>query len=156
MEQTGDVSLTEQPSARLRIEHVGPDLPAIWPVLRRQYCRMLLRGAGDTLTEAQIVESLAAGTYRMIVGYLDDRIVGSCIYRFEERERGLACQVVGIAGWNMDVWKDPFCDYMDDVCDRAGAYCLETFARTGTAQQLKERGWRTKAILMEKRYGRQL
>ena len=152
-EQTGSGSKTSPPS--VRIEEVSPwELSAVWPVFRSQYLRMLKRGAGDSLTEGEIVMNISHGQYKMVVGYVDDKLVGSCLYQFLQYPKGLVVEVVGIAGWDMDVWKDPFCDYMDEVCDLARARSIQTFARGGTAKQLKERGWRTKALLMEKRYGR--
>lgn len=146
--------MTEQ--SRVEIEHCKSvaDFKSVWPVFRRQYLAMLKRGAGESLTEDEIIDCLYSGEYQMIYGVLENsRLCGSCIFTFQEREKGLACFVVGIAGWDMDEWKDPFCDYMDEVCKMKGCYALETIARAGNVPQLKERGWRTKGTWMEKRYG---
>lgn len=142
--------------SQVSVERVERDeLQAIWPILKPQYDKMYHHGAGDTLTEADIIGGLMSGEYEMIVGYLaDGRICGSCIYRYEAREKGVACQVIGIAGWNVDEWTQPFMDYMDGLMERQGCYTLETFARRGTATKLTQLGWRTKSVLMEKRYGR--
>ncbi len=141
---------------QVKIERVLPsELEAVWPILKPQFDKLYHHGAGDTLSEHDIIEQLMFGEYEMIVGYREDgRICGSCIYRFEERDRGLACEVVAIAGWNVGQWTDPFMEYMDELMKEMGCYTLETFARRATAKELSRRGWRTKAIFMEKRYGR--
>jgi len=110
---------------------------------------MLSRGAGDTMTERGLQQS-----WKIVAARIDGEIVGCSFLALYERPKGRCLYVTGIAGFGVPRWQDAMFDFHDLIAQQQGCYCMETKARVGSAVELKTRGWRQKAIVMEKSYGR--
>lgn len=108
----------------------------------------LKHGAGDTVTENEIVRALLHGEMEMWAVHDGTAIIAGIVLQVVRRERGTALIVVLIAGRSFSSWAPCVQQLIKDYANLIGAYTIEAVCREGMAKLLYGMGWKRKATTM--------
>lgn len=111
--------------------------------------RALRHGQGDGASIDDIIRSLADGESKMWVVRESFDILACMVWTVTEHKKGRKVLVEFLAGKDMDLWVGMLEELLQDYRDLVGAMCVEASCRKGLAKKLSERGWRSKAVIME-------
>ena len=111
--------------------------------------RALRHGQGDGASIDDIIRSLAGGESKMWVVRENFDILACMVWTVTEHKKGRKVLVEFLAGKDMDLWVGMLEELLQDYRDLVGAMCVEASCRKGLAKKLSERGWRSKAVIME-------
>lgn len=114
----------------------------------------LKHGAGDSITEDEILHGLMTGRMQLWAVHKGEEVIAGLVLQTIERECGRALFIVVMAGRDFAEWSPKVNGLLQDYADLLGAYTIEAMCREGIAKWLKALGWKRKAIKMELRHGR--
>ncbi len=142
-------------SADYSVSRVEPQsIDVVWPQIAPMVRRGLRHGAGDSITEEQILHELYAGQMELWAVHDGEEIIAGLVLQIIQRSKGPALIVIFQAGRDFARWSERVNSLIRDYADLIGAYTVEAVCRKGAAKWLKELGWTEKAITMEMRNGR--
>ena len=135
---------------RWEISHVPPKvLSAVWPQLQPMVERALKHGAGDTITELELIRGLAHGAMQLIVVHEGETIKAGMVLRVDQRARGLVVVVLLMVGAGHRDYAPRMQERLIDYAKLIGAYSLESIVRDGVVPIVEALGWKRKATMME-------
>lgn len=126
----------------------------MWQQIGPQVRRGLACGAGDTLSEQEMLSALLHGELELWAVHEGDKVLGGLVLQIERRERGLALVVLMIAaaeGRGLRLYVPRLLALLRDYAELLGAYTIESVSRPGAARLLSRFGCKPKAVLMELR-----
>lgn len=126
------------------------DLPSVWGLMSPMIERALSKGQGDGTTPQHAYQAVLEGYSQMWVVHEGDDIQACAIIGLEDAPNCKKLIIEVLAGRGMDEWGDTLTELLSDFKDILGAKCLEASCRPGLAKYLKTKGWKQKAIIMEK------
>ena len=136
-------------SADYSVSRVEPQsIDAVWPQIAPMVRRGLKHGAGDSITEEQILHALYAGQMELWAIHNGEEIIAGLVLQIIQRSKGPALIVIFQAGRDFALWSERVNGLIRDYADLIGAYTVEAVCRKGAAKWLEDLGWKRKAITM--------
>lgn len=122
----------------------------VWPQVRDLVLRALKHGAGDTLTEGELIRGLTHGSMQMwAVQQGDGPVTAAMIWQVENHERGKVVQVLAMVGAGYRDYAPEMQRLLMEYAILIGAYTIEASVRDAAVPIVRALGWRRKATLME-------
>ena len=124
-------------------------LPYVWPQILPMIEKGLSHGQGDTYDSDTIYRDILEGKSSLWVVHEGEDVQAGVVFTVITHPKAKKVFVEILAGKNMESWVDQLEGLLSDYKDLIGASCIEASCRKGLAKRLSNRGWKTKAIIME-------
>lgn len=127
----------------------GGQVFVVWPSIVDMVERGLRKGQGDSTTSKTLLYQVLIGEYQLWIVHEGEDIYAGIILSVTQHVTGRKVFIHMLAGHSMSIWVDRLEALLKDFMGATGSMCIEASCRHGLAKQLKDRGWREKAVIME-------
>lgn len=132
------------------ITQIGPEyIDMVWPKFLPWVERALRHGQGDSLAPCDVLAALKSGMWNFWLIHEGEDLKAGMVLQLCEHPQKRVVFVVMLVGDMSDEWADELEETLLEYKELNNADCIECSCRPGLVKKLKNRGWRTKATIME-------